>query len=82
MAARRQHAGPDHLGHPHARNARRRISGIPEAQRIVQADSGRDAFERGQHLGTHPPLEEGAEDYIVKPFNPQELKIRIKKILD
>ena len=26
--------------------------------------------------------EEGAEDYIVKPFNPQELKIRIKKILD
>lgn len=26
-------------------------------------------------------LEEGAEDYIVKPFNPQELKIRIKKIL-
>lgn len=27
-------------------------------------------------------LEEGAEDYIVKPFNPQELKIRIKKILD
>ena len=78
MAARRQHAGPDHLGHPHARNARRRISGIPEAQRIVQADSGRDAFERGQHR----LLEEGAEDYIVKPFNPQELKIRIKKILD
>lgn len=27
-------------------------------------------------------LEEGAEDYIVKPFNPMELKIRIKKILD
>ena len=27
-------------------------------------------------------LEEGAEDYIVKPFNPQELKIGIKKILD
>lgn len=27
-------------------------------------------------------LEQGAEDYIVKPFNPQELKIRIKKILD
>ena len=27
-------------------------------------------------------LVEGAEDYIVKPFNPQELKIRIKKILD
>lgn len=26
-------------------------------------------------------LQEGAEDYIVKPFNPQELKIRIKKIL-
>lgn len=26
-------------------------------------------------------LEEGAEDYIVKPFNPLELKIRIKKIL-
>ena len=59
MAARRQHAGPDHLGHPHARNARRRISGIPEAQRIVQADSGRDAFERGQHLGTHPPAGRG-----------------------
>lgn len=27
-------------------------------------------------------LEQGAEDYIVKPFNPMELKIRIKKILD
>jgi len=26
-------------------------------------------------------LEEGAEDYIVKPFNPMELKIRIEKIL-
>lgn len=26
-------------------------------------------------------LEQGAEDYIVKPFNPLELKIRIKKIL-
>jgi len=26
-------------------------------------------------------LEEGAEDYIVKPFNPLELKIRIKKII-
>lgn len=26
-------------------------------------------------------LEEGAEDYIVKPFNPMELKIRIKKIV-
>ncbi|WP_418992842.1 response regulator [Alistipes sp.] len=27
-------------------------------------------------------LEEGAIDYIVKPFNPMELKIRIKRILD
>lgn len=27
-------------------------------------------------------LEEGAEDYILKPFNPMELKIRIKKIID
>lgn len=27
-------------------------------------------------------LEEGAVDYIVKPFNPMELKIRIKKIID
>lgn len=26
-------------------------------------------------------LEEGAEDYIVKPFNPLELKVRIQKIL-
>ena len=26
-------------------------------------------------------LEEGAEDYIVKPFNPMELKVRIKKIV-
>lgn len=26
-------------------------------------------------------LEEGAEDYIMKPFNPMELKIRIKKII-
>jgi len=26
-------------------------------------------------------LEEGAADYIVKPFNPLELKIRIKKII-
>lgn len=27
-------------------------------------------------------LEVGAEDYIVKPFSPMELKIRIKKIID
>ena len=27
-------------------------------------------------------LKAGAEDYIVKPFNPMELKIRIKKLLD
>ncbi len=26
-------------------------------------------------------LEEGAADYILKPFNPMELKIRIKKII-
>lgn len=26
-------------------------------------------------------LEDGAEDYIVKPFNPLELKVRIKKII-
>lgn len=26
-------------------------------------------------------LQEGAEDYIVKPFNPMELKIRVTKIL-
>jgi len=26
-------------------------------------------------------LEEGAVDYILKPFNPLELKIRIKKII-
>lgn len=26
-------------------------------------------------------LQEGAEDYIVKPFNPLELKIRVSKIL-
>lgn len=26
-------------------------------------------------------LESGAEDYIVKPFNPIELKVRLKKIL-
>lgn len=26
-------------------------------------------------------LDNGAEDYIVKPFNPLELKVRIKKIL-
>lgn len=26
-------------------------------------------------------LEEGAQDYIVKPFNPMELKIRIKRIV-
>lgn len=26
-------------------------------------------------------LEEGADDYILKPFNPMEIKIRIKKIL-
>lgn len=27
-------------------------------------------------------LEEGAEDYILKPFNPMELKVRIKKIIE
>ncbi len=27
-------------------------------------------------------LDEGAADYIVKPFNPLELKVRIKKIID
>ena len=27
-------------------------------------------------------LEEGAADYILKPFNPLELKVRIKKIID
>lgn len=26
-------------------------------------------------------LEEGAADYILKPFNPQELKVRIRKVL-
>jgi DNA-binding response OmpR family regulator len=26
-------------------------------------------------------LEIGAADYIVKPFNPMELKIRVKKII-
>lgn len=26
-------------------------------------------------------LEEGADDYILKPFNPRELKIRINKVL-
>ncbi|MDD3108095.1 MAG: response regulator transcription factor [Alistipes sp.] len=26
-------------------------------------------------------LSEGAEDYMVKPFNPQELKVRVQKIL-
>lgn len=26
-------------------------------------------------------LEEGAADYIVKPFNPMELKVRVQKIL-
>ncbi|OPZ96508.1 MAG: Phosphate regulon transcriptional regulatory protein PhoB [Bacteroidetes bacterium ADurb.Bin416] len=26
-------------------------------------------------------LSEGADDYIVKPFNPMELKVRLKKII-
>lgn len=26
-------------------------------------------------------LEEGAEDYIMKPFNPEELKIRLKRLI-
>lgn len=26
-------------------------------------------------------LEEGADDYVLKPFNPMELKIRIRKVL-
>ena len=27
-------------------------------------------------------LQEGAVDYILKPFNPMELKIRVKKIIE
>lgn len=27
-------------------------------------------------------LEKGAADFILKPFNPQELKVRIKKIIE
>lgn len=27
-------------------------------------------------------LEKGAEDYISKPFNPMELKVRLKKIIE
>lgn len=27
-------------------------------------------------------LEEGADDYIVKPFNPMELQVRVKKLLN
>ena len=26
-------------------------------------------------------LESGADDYIVKPFNPMELKLRVKKLI-
>ena len=33
-------------------------------------------------IGDESEMDEiGAEDYIVKPFNPMELKIRVKKIL-
>lgn len=26
-------------------------------------------------------FEEGAEDFILKPFNPEELRVRVKRIL-
>ena len=35
-----------------------------------------------RYMKNNELLEEGAEDYILKPFNPLELKIRIKKIID
>lgn len=38
--------------------------------------SAEDSSSRRIHL-----LQNGAEDYLVKPFNPLELKIRISKIL-
>lgn len=82
MAPRRQHTRPDHFGYPHARNARDEflaylkrnelLRGIP----VIMLSSEDSTSERIRLL------EEGAEDYIVKPFNPLELKIRIKKIID
>ena len=72
---------PDYLGHPHARNARGFLAYLKKdlmfASVPVVILSGEDSSTERIRL-----LQEGAEDFIIKPFNPMELKIRIKKILD
>ena len=52
-----------------------RMEMADEAARTTFAKNIKTVLEKNK-------LEEGAEDYILKPFNPLELKIRIKKIID
>lgn len=82
MAERGQYTRSYHIGYPHASHDRRRILKIHENNElfksipIVMLSSEESTTERIRLL------EEGAEDYILKPFNPLELKVRIKKIID
>ena len=73
-----EHARPDYFGHPRGDEflAYLKLNELFKQIPVVMLSSEDSTSERIRLL------EEGAEDYIVKPFNPQELKIRIKKILD
>jgi DNA-binding response OmpR family regulator len=45
--------------------------------------NGLDFIRELRALSAHEtvPLKAGADDYLVKPFNPEELEIRIQKVL-
>lgn len=79
MATRRESAGLNNFRHTHAEmrgddflewiKANELFKHIP----VIMLSSEDSTTERIRLL------EIGAEDYIVKPFNPMELKIRVKR---